>query len=214
MPLYQVALHGTLASIAEIFTHTLAINSTAPAEGLALEVLTEFEEAFTDASIGWQAATSNTVTYTHATAAEILTLTDPNPALAAASRANATTPFSGSGASQIPQAALAVTLVAGTYPNGTPLRGRYYLPVPSTSQLQTGSGLLTTAAQTLFLEGQSNFLDRLSSLGHTPCVWSRKLGSLQIVDTVSVGNRVDTIRSRRNAGLEDYSSLPVPTPPG
>jgi hypothetical protein len=103
------------------------------------------------------------------------------------------------------QNAVAVSLTAGVRPNGTPFRGRFYLPPPNGSAIQA-DGTLPSATVTNLSLMFKDHLDRLMALGHWPSIWSRTVEDLvQPVTQVRVGDRIDTIRSRRNRHPENYA---------
>lgn len=201
--------HGTIKGVPDEFTHTLAV--TWPGDDVvvaAQQLATAFETAFADLpDDSWAPAVSGGATWTHVTAAEILSLTAGT--LSAAGRANLTAGMAGTGARQPPsQVALAVSLRGGTYPNGTPIRGRFYLPLPL---VDATNGLLASAAQAWALNGTIRLFNEMNDVyTFVPCVWSRKAGSLSPVEEVRVGIVCDTIRSRRNNTAESYSTATWP----
>jgi hypothetical protein len=203
---YITTLRGTIATgvLGEIFSHSLAIRSSATMTTLAEDLKNSWNNT-------WQAGGSNLslyfppeVEYTEATAATIIDWTLPKVSAAF----HASFPVGTTGANingMLPaQNAVAVSLVAGVRDNGVPLRGRFYLPTLGQDTVEATSGVLLTSVQTAIAGGIRSFFNALTSQGHTPCVWSRTTGAFQPVTLMRVGNRVDTIRSRRNAGVEAY----------
>lgn len=215
---YLGALHGIIPGVDDAFTHTLAISSPGPALTVAESLRDNWVTMWTEAGITLSQFFSAQVSYTHATAAEILDLDAADATLASAARAEMATARVGTGPAKHPtQVAWAVSLRGGTYPNGVPVKGRFYLPVPG---LDVGAdGLIPTSSSALLADAMQTFLSRLTSEGHIPSVWSRGAprhgvvaGFLTTVNQVRVGGKLDTIRSRRNATPETYVERVVPLP--
>lgn len=205
---YLAGYHGTIKDHADEFVHTMALVAGAGDQGtLAEDVADAFTAFYNDGSNAtWRTQQSNAITYTHVTVAEILDLTAGT--LAAANRVSLPAGLIG-GLTTVPpsQVACAVSTRGGTYANGTPVRGRYYLPliVPSvTSGLFLAPGALTIAQAALQLHQ-----DLIAGAGASPAVWSRKLGSLSTIEEYRVGTVPDTIRSRRNNTAETYQTVVV-----
>lgn len=204
---YLTALHWTWGGLNnEIGLHTLAVQSEAQPLVVADVIASNFIAAFGTspgpASPRWSTATS----YRRCTAARIVNLN--TGALDPAQTFN----FLLSGTSPNntpPQCSVGVSLTAGTRPNGSILRGRFYLPPPISDELTPGSsqaaGTLTPTALTNYAAALDNWFDGMISQGITPCVWSRALGTMQPIDSVRVGRVVDTIRARRNGLTEVYA---------
>lgn len=203
MPNLLAGFHGTIQGVPDEFVHTLAVTWPGDEQSAAAtQLATAFETAFAmlpDDS--WAPAISGAVTYTHVTVAEILNLSTGE--LAAASRANLTAGMAGTGPRQPPaQVACAVSLTAGVYANGTPVKGRFYLPLPT---IDATTGLMSATTQGQVLDGTIALFDEMNGTSSfVPCVWSRKLAELQPVTMVRAGRVPDTIRSRRNNTAEEY----------
>lgn len=90
------------------------------------------------------------------------------------------------------------------------MKGRFYLP-PMTTAAMLPNGLVNPGTTAGVLERVKAFLDALFTAQHWPCVWSRTVQDLaNPVSLIRVGDRFDTIRSRRNATPEVYvSAAPV-----
>lgn len=215
---YLTTMQGSILGVDDTFIHSLAIASPSAPMVVAESLRNNWQTMWTEAGIVLSARFANDVSYTHATCALINDLTGPVTDLAPALRANFSPALTGSGAGTLPpQVALAISLVAGNYPDGAPVRGRFYLPVPG--QALAADGTVSTAERAAFASAMQVWLSRLASEGHTPCVWSRLAarhgalaGFLGVVNSVRVGSKYDTIRSRRNNVPETYSVLPVPSP--
>jgi hypothetical protein len=203
---FLTTLRGTIAPavVSEIFSHSLAIRSNADSTVLAEDVKNSWNNT-------WQVGGPNIslyfpleVEYVEATAALIL---DPvTPKVSAAYHASFPAGTTGANINGMmpAQNAVAVSLQAGVRDNGTPLRGRFYLPTLGQDTVEGTSGVLLPSVQQGIADGIRSFLTALETQGHTPCVWSRTLGSVSPVTLMRVGNRVDTIRTRRNHGVETY----------
>lgn len=199
---YLTTYRGTLASatVGEIFVHTLAVTSTLNQAAVATAVRDAWQTAWNAAS-GLKSAHPNQVKYTEATAATILDLSKGD--LSAATHASFSPQPVGGGVSMTPtQLAVCISLVGGPRANGTPYRGRFYLPPPDYSYLEPTSGKFSSAYH--FTDGVKAFMDLLSIAGILPCVWSRSASVLSPVVNIKVGDRPDTIRRRRNSAGETY----------
>lgn len=216
---YLCTLRGTLAAgtVGEIFSHSLPIQSTTDSSGVASALVTAWNGVWAQA--GGQIANlfHPSVTYTEATAAGIMDLTGTDPAkpwpkLMKASHASFAPPLAGTALTNaLPsQNSVAVSTTGGTYPNGTAIKGRFYLPGVAVGALTASDGLLPLATQNELADGMNMFIRSLAASGHTACVWSRGIkadplySSFAPMLTIRVGNRVDTIRRRRNHFPETY----------
>jgi hypothetical protein len=199
---FLVTLRGTFAvpTVNEIFVHTLAVQSSATTPLLATQVRDHWAAAWGGAT-GLARTCSNNVKYVEATAATILDLS--NGDLSAASHALFAPQPTGTGVKASPsQLAMCVSLVGGPKPNGTPYRGRFYMPMPDASYIQAADG--RPSAPYHWADGTKDFFDLMSAAGHVPCVWSRANAVLSPVTQIKVGDRFDTIRRRRNSAAETY----------
>jgi hypothetical protein len=203
---YYTTLRGTLATgtLSEIFSHSLGIISSATAATVAQAVRDTWQTAWTAGASPLQTLFAPGVVYVEATAAQVL---DPMvPDLGAAEHSQFSPSLPGTGlVGMLPsQNALAVSLTAGLRPNGTPFKGRFYLPPISSGAIVT-DGLLNPSLQVSVADAMESWLNALSALQHYPAVWSRTVEDLvNPVSQVRVGNKLDTIRSRRNALPETY----------
>lgn len=205
---YLTSVRGTLATgtLKEIFTFTIPGVSTADAATTATAVKNAFATAWagspTISGLLW-----NQVVFTEVTAAEILNMTTGT--LKAASHVSFAPNLTGASANALPsQCAVAVSTAGGSKPNGIPYRGRFYLPTPGQGSITNTTGLLTTTA-TWSGWAKAFFLAMIAN-SFVPAVWSRSAGTMNIVTQVRVGDRVDTIRSRRNELPETYSVQTIP----
>jgi hypothetical protein len=165
-----------------------------------------FRTTFGTSSTLLNAATSSSVQFTEVTAAKINNLDGNGDNVLQAATHKLFSPVlvgSNAGALLPAQNSVAVSLTAGTKPNGTPYKGRFYLP-PCTSTALAAGGLLQTTTRSSYNQWASGWLNALKAAGVTPGVWSRKFATVTPVGIVRVGDRVDTIRSRRNKGTENY----------
>jgi hypothetical protein len=208
MTVFHTTLKGTIAAgtVGEIFSHSLGIQSSESAQTVANAVRDAWQTAWRSGAPTLEAQTPDDVVYTEATAAVVL---DPMvPDLGAAAHA----PFSGglagtSVGGMLPsQIACAVSLTAGQRPDGRPFRGRFFLP-PLANTVCDAQGQLSAGIATVIADAMKVFMDTLFAGAHWPSVWSRTTEDLvNYVTEVRVGNRLDTIRSRRNALPEVYQS--------
>jgi hypothetical protein len=205
---YLCTLRGSLnaGTIGEIFSHSLAIQSSAEPSGIAAAVNSAWVAAWTAGTYPLQNYFGTSVLYEETTAALILDAILPDVTVSAAHHFSFPAGTAGTNASPIlpTQNAVAISLTAGSRPNGAPMKGRFYLPNVCSDVLEATDGTLKPTAHTGIHAATTGFLTALQSAGHQPAVWSRKLGVLQPVQSVRVGDRIDTIRTRRNRGVENY----------
>lgn len=211
MAVYACTLRGTIntASLGEIFSHSLGIESSGTPQTVATAVHAAWTTLWGTAATGIGTMFMPSVTYTEVTAAQVLDPMVPN--LGAAYHAAFTPPLAGraTGKSLPSQVAVAISLTAGTRPDGRPFKGRFYLPCPSDAAIDANGMLPTATTQNLAL-GIKDFCEDLNQGGHYVSVWSRTTEDLvNVVNLVRVGNKVDTIRTRRNAQPEVYASQAV-----
>lgn len=202
---FLTTLRGTLSTnvLGEIFSHSLAIVSASSAGVVAQEVHDAWQAAWVAPVPPLQGEFPGTVTYTEATAAPILGLADGR--LGAATHVPFSPVLVGTqGSNSLPsQNAVAISLRAGLRSNGTPMRGRFYLPPLPAGRLDL-DGLMTSGSVQTIADCVAQFISTLQASGHTPCVWSRTEARLASLDGIRVGNKVDTIRRRRNHFPEAY----------
>lgn len=211
MTVYACTLRGTIntATLGEIFSHSLGIESSGSSQTVAEAVRAGWTTLWGTAATGIGTMFMPGVTYTEATAAAVLDPMVPN--LGAAHHAAFTPPLAGraTGKSLPSQVAVAVSLTAGNRPDGRPFKGRFYLPSPSESAIDA-DGMLPLATTANLASGFKTFFETLNTAGHYVSVWSRTTADLvNVVNLVRVGNKVDTIRTRRNAQPEVYASQAV-----
>lgn len=208
---YLATLKGKLVPTGqgEDFVHTFGVVSSSGATALAADIAAVWDEAWAGPAGTIGNAFSAQVTYTEVQVAQILNLSDP--AVMAATHHSFVPPLAGSNlTTMIPtQLAVATSWIAGTRANGTPLRGRTYLPTPALDTIDTVTGHLKVQYQTELGTGMQGFVQGLFQRGHGVSVWSRKEGRLAQVTAVRMGNIVDTIRSRRNTQDETYQEYPI-----
>lgn len=211
MAVYACKFRGTIntAQLGEEFTHTLGIDSAASETVVAQALHDEWESTWGTAATGLGTIFTSHVTYTEATAAKVL---DPMvPDLGAAAHSAFTPPLAGRATGDMlpSQCSVAISLTAGNRPDGRPFKGRFYLPVPHESFLDV-NGLIPAATTANLALLFKTFFEALNTAGHYVSVWSRTTEDLvNPVNLVRVGNRVDTIRSRRNRFPEVYAQQAV-----
>lgn len=211
MSVYACTLRGTIATatVGEIFSHSLGIESASPAATVAQALHDAWVSTWGTAATGLGTIFTNAITYTEATAAQVL---DPMvPDLGAAAHSAFAPPLAGRATGDMlpSQIAVAISLTAGTRPDGRPFKGRFYLPTPHEAFLDV-NGLIPSATTANLALMFKQFFEVLNTAGHYVSIWSRTTEDLvNPVNLVRVGNRVDTIRSRRNRFPEVYSSQAV-----
>lgn len=204
---YLTTLRGTIVpnTLGEIFSHSLAIVSASSASVVATEVRDAWQAQWVAEVPPLSADFSAGITYTEATAAEILQLFTGTFSAAQHVPFSPVRPGTGAGEMLPSQTAIAVSLTAGLRANGTPMKGRFYLPAP-TEAATDANGMVALALQQRIADYMGQFISTLQASGHTPCVWSRSEGRLASIDSIRVGNKFDTIRRRRNALPETYET--------
>lgn len=211
MTVYHTTLRGTVGTgaAADIFSHSLGIESNADAATVGAAIRDSWLQVWQAGQIGLDQHYNASTIYLETTVAQVL---DPMvPDLSAAQHVPFTPVLPGLGIQEtLPQQnAIAVSLTAGLRPNGTPFRGRFYLPAPQITVL-IGDGLLDPNVQSNILTQIQGHFTRLAAAGHVPSVWSRTVEDLvQAVTQVRVGNKIDTIRRRRNALPETYVAAAI-----
>lgn len=202
---YLCTLRGTIVpnTIGEIFSHSLAIVSASTAQVVATEIRDAWQAQWVAEVPPLSGDWPSTVTYTEATAAEILNLGTGTLAAAYHVAFNPVRPGTGVGDMLPSQTAIAVSLNAGLRANGTKMKGRFYLPAPLETQ-SDAAGMLPLAFQQRIADYMGQFISTLQASGHSPAVWSRTEARLSTVDGIRVGNKYDTIRRRRNHSPETY----------
>lgn len=205
MTSFLITVHGYQNTSSEIFQHTIVVDNPSLIAEDAADVA---EHAWTC----WETATdatflgyfSTTCIWQGARAAAILDLEAGT--LAAAGTFADTRAGTASATGQLPfQCAIAVSLKGGNRPNGTPIRGRFYLPAPVSAVVP--NGFLGATQRQHIANRMKVFHDELDTFSPAldPVVWSRSLGNTTSITEIRVGSVIDTIRSRRNAFTETYA---------
>lgn len=213
MGTYFCTMRGTIqtATIGEIFQHSLAVTSAQTQSEVCDTLESAFRTNFGTSTTLLAGSLGAGTVYTEVTAALINDLTGTTkPVLQAATHKafSPTLPGLLAGSMLPAQNAVAVSLTGGLRPNGTPYRGRFYLPPGVVGNVGT-DGLLLSTIRTRINTWAAQYLNALKGAGVVPCVWSRSLGALTPVTSVRTGDRIDTIRSRRNKGVEAYISAVI-----
>jgi hypothetical protein len=211
MTVYHCTFRGRvgLNEASDIFSHSLGIESSANNATVGASLRDAWKALWQAGSNGLDQHYNDRTIYEEVTVAQVI---DPMvPDLGAAHHTPFAPELPGLGlAETLPQqSAIAVSLIAGLRPNGTPFRGRFYLPAPQATVL-VADGLLDPAVQQNILDLVMVFISTLRSAGHIPSVWSRTVEDLVApVSQVKVGSKIDTIRSRRNDRPEVYKAQTV-----
>jgi len=205
---YLTTVRGTIntAVLKEIFVFTIPGVATSDSNTVATAVKNALATTWAGANT-ISGVTSTSVVYTEVTAAEILDMHLGK--LKAASHVAFSPTLTGSTNTLLPsQCSIAVSTAGGAKPNGTPYRGRFYLPGPSQNVTTAATGLM--ANPTTHLNFAKSFFLAMIGNAFVPAVWSRKDASMNIITGLRVGDRVDTIRSRRNELPESYVTTTIP----
>ena len=203
MPQFLISHSGTIAGVEDMFTHTLVVNGAGDEQTVAEAARAAWLATAWSGPSALRGNTSSTVAYTQISAAQILSLSEGT--LSAAHHALITPPLPATGSGEMPaQVAACVSLTAGQRPNGTPLKGRFYLPPPDGANIDD-DGLFPTSYRNLVADQIVAYLADLTAAGLDAGVWSRSLAQFNTLTAVRVGNKPDTIRTRRNAEPEEYS---------
>lgn len=211
MAVFHATFKGQIASatVGEIFTHSHGVQSAGTPQAISEAMRTHWTTA-------WGVLSSffgDEITYDETTCAQVI---DPMvPDLGAAWHTPFSPPLAGTGLAGniLPsQNAIAVSLTAGNRPDGRPFKGRFYLPTPHQDVIDA-NGMLSSAQTLSIANGIKGYMDAMNAAGHVVSVWSRTTEDLVgTVATVRVGNKIDTIRSRRNAQPEIYSTVAIVGP--
>lgn len=211
MTVFHTTLKGVCGAgaSADIFTHSLGIESNGDAATVGNAIRDSWITAMQGGGAGMDQYYNSTTLWEEVTVAQVL---DPMvPDLSAALHVPFTPAIPGLGlAITLPQqTAIAVSLKAGQRPNGSPFRGRFYLPAPQQTTV-IAEGLIDPAVQQGILSAVAGHLSRLKAAGHSLAIWSRTVDDLVgHVTEVRVGNKFDTIRRRRNAIPETYVTATI-----
>lgn len=191
-----------------MFVHTFAIISTSPPDTVANSLAAHWQTCLNTGanSFPLKSLFPAQVVYNEVTVAAIINPEPPDPRLAAATHVTFT-PVAGTGTGgMLPsQCAIAVSMVAGTRPNGVPAKGRFYLPGPSFGNVSSTDGTLAAATRDKIRDTIANWWGLMNASGHRPALWSRTYGTVVGWDKIRVGSTVDTQRRRRNELPEAYS---------
>lgn len=206
MTAYLVTYSGTQLSGAEQFSHTMAVDYAGGSDDDdVLDDAVAGIAAFLNAT-GVRALFATTTVWTNIKAAKITNLAS-GALFAGTNRTITQAGSAATGGRPAPQLALAVTLLGGPKANGTPYRGRFYLPFVNANGSQGDGGLLTAANQTTLLAGLDAWMAAVTVLSRSPQVWSRKDALTSTLTKVRLGRQADTIRSRRRDMPEQYAEI-------
>jgi len=207
MAVFLLTVHGFQNTSSEIFQHTMVVDNPSFVQEDAADVAEHAADAWATAmNAGFRALFPTTCIWQGVRAAAVLNLS--SGALSAAANHEQILAGTGSAAEQLPhQCAIAVSLRGGNRPNGTPIRGRFYLPAPTVAAIDTG--FLGVTNRELIRDRMKVFHDELDTFDppYDPVVWSRVLGNTTSITEIRVGSVIDTMRSRRNAFTESYSAV-------
>jgi len=212
---WLVTYKGTFPSMGEEFQHTLAVDEPALEGGTPF---TSDQASVADFARDSLVSAFNTLLSTHLSSSWVYTgvavaqvLDLSLGTLSAATRRDVTPVLTGTSGDRPlpPQCAVRVSLKAGTYANGTPIRGGFYLPGPPGGLGGGTDGRMIDSHRDAFAAFAAQLVGDFNAEleGTTPVVWSRKQASTSAVTELRVGKAVDTIRSRRGKVPEDYKTF-------
>ena len=212
MVLYIANIHGDFNTGAEHFQHSIAISddgTSSPADQAdvvrdALDGALTSSQLMTQLSSKWR--------YTHVTVAEVLSQAPVR--LSAAVRRDLAVAAVGSNGNRTlpPQCAVVVSLTADPYANGSPVRGRMYMPPCGGGLGINDDGSLIDSVRDHYGNWAAALIGSINDVGSArfAAVWSRLgsgkgTGQAHQIRSIRVGNRIDTVRSRRKAITEQYA---------
>lgn len=211
MAVYLATFSGTLLDGAEQFSYTLAFDSVIQQDDSATLAAVTAAHAAAMGTAGFLGAYGDSTSWKNIKVAKVVNLATGALFAGVNQAVNNVGGLSTASAQPAPQLALAVSLVGGPRANGTPYRGRFYLPAPAWGSPNFGDGLLGTTVQTTILNFAATLINEINDVpsGRRVVVWSRKDATTTPVGTVRLGRVLDTIRSRRRDVPEAYSSLSI-----
>jgi hypothetical protein len=89
-------------------------------------------------------------------------------------------------------------------------KGRYYLPVPGGMSQATSTGRWAQFAVADIVDSSKQFINDLNIAAGNPVVVASAAIGNTTVTSIRVGDVPDTIRRRRNALVEQYTSTSIP----
>lgn len=211
MAVYLATFSGTLLDGAEQFSYTLAFDSTIQTDDSATLAAVTAAHAAAMGTSGFLGLFGDSTAWKNIKVAKVINLSTGTLFAGLNQSINNVGGNSTASAQAAPQLALAVSLVGGPRANGTPYRGRFYLPFPAWGASTTTEGILATTAQTTILSFATTLINEINDApsGRNVVVWSRKDGITSDVVKVRLGRAVDTIRSRRRDLPEAYAESTV-----
>lgn len=211
MAVYLATFSGTLLGGAEQFSHTLAIDDVNDGGDAAMLTKCVNGLAAMAGVAGFLAYFPDTTRWTNVKVARITNLGLGTLFAGVNQPVNHVGGMSTASAVPAPQSAVAISLVGGPRANGTPYRGRFYLPGQSYVANSTSAGQLIDARRDTLLAGAQALLQSINELvtGVSCQVWSRKDATTSTVTAVRCGLAIDTVRSRRRDIPEGYEQLAV-----
>lgn len=206
MPKYLVTHKGHYNLDEDEFSHTLVVDTDeARVDVLAARIGLTWLAVLGDSNVGLVTLLGTKTSYSGVSVAEILNPTTGQ--LAPATHYNYPYPIAGNGSGNTPpQVSVCISLTAGARPNGQPIKGRFYLPPPHASLYSSVGRLSNPDSWAGFIGEYFAALNDAQEPTITPVVWSRTLGTFSAVQSVRVGDVLDTVRSRRNALVEQYTT--------
>lgn len=200
MPTYELITRGTLHG-AEQFSYSCAVTGSGS--------LSDAATAAADANAAMHAASGFDATFDDGVAwSDILVnqIPDGGGVVIDSQIVTAADAGADTGGSCPYQIAVVVSKLTGF--SGSRNRGRMFLPPPATAEL-TAAGRLDVAGVTAIAAGITAWKNSLIGDGFTPVLVSPSQSANIVITSFRVGNVLDTMRSRRNALAEVYTSIAV-----
>lgn len=211
MAVYLATISGTLNDGAEAFSYSLAFDSTVQTDDSATLAAVKAAHDAAMGTSGFLGIFPDSTAWKNIKVAKVINLSTGTLFAGLNQAINHVGGNSTSSQQPPSQLALAASLVGGPRANGTPYRGRFYLPFPVWGTPNTGDGILGTASQTTILAYCSTLIDQINDVpsGRRVVVWSRKDGLTSNVTAVKLGRVPDVIRSRRRDLPEQYAQTAI-----
>jgi hypothetical protein len=196
MTLVELAHRGTLPG-GEVFSHSIWVDSGSALAVVATDAAAAFiAELTAEVDAEW----NENVSWTSLHASEVVEATG---LVVATVDSAMVVPGGLSGNPLPPQCAMVVSL--RTSLAGRSHRGRSYLPAPDPDTMTTGGRYGATVCTNMVTAFKA-YLDALDGLGHDPVVYSRLNHAVRVIESIDIGDVVDTQRRRRDTLLETRHS--------
>jgi hypothetical protein len=203
MALYRVDFQGTIYGI-ETFQHGMHFSSSDSTAGVAADADAAFTTLLGDTD--WSTYFTTGIVWSQLNVSEL----GATPASPIVTSAQATLGIAGASTDPGLPAQCSPCVSLTTAIAGSRARGRMFLPPPDTSVL-TGSGRLSAQFRTDVITCLDTFYASMAANAATPVVVSAVGGvwTTYTVNTIRLGDVVDTQRRRRNSIAEVYTTAAI-----